>query len=533
MPNTGFRILLIEDDEAFAFLTKRSIAATGSGHSVTHVVRIEHALQELAGDEFDIVLTDLSLPDASGIESVELLRAFHPEMPIIVLTSLESEDPARAAIQAGAQDYIYKDLVTSVPLDLSIRHAIERQRIASENARLIEQQQVHRVQLKQQNERLQQLVETAHRFVDNVSHEFRTPLTVIREYASLMRDEVLGEINEEQAEFLDVIGYRVDDLNTMVDDMLDSSKLEVGLMTAHRESTSPIRIVERALSGLQLKAQVRGVKLGFDTADDLPDVFCDAEKAGRVITNLVSNALKFCDEDAGEVWVEVTHQPDTRDVRISVKDNGSGIDADGLSKLFERFRQLGTSTQSSTKGFGLGLNIARELVDLNYGKITVNSTVGKGSTFAFTIPVDDWAEVVRRFSTRLALKNVEASVVVVRASVDDPDETALREIDAFWRFTERHQDLIRMTSSGEWTLLIACQTDEIDAIIDRFHASHAQVSRNRPTPLPALSFEINSDYSPAEDVNELVNAACQKQCSPELPAGRKGWPLQPVQASDV
>lgn len=513
MSTTPLKILLIEDDAAFAFIVTQTVRSTGIGHHLTHVVRVEAALQELACDSYDVVLTDLTLPDARGIESVEKVRTFNPALPLIVLTSYESDEQAVLSLQAGAQDYICKDQMDPNVLGLSMWRAVERQKICAENARMCEELKLQRLQLKKKNERLQQLVETAHRFVDNVSHEFRTPLTVVREYASLMRDGVLGDINEEQAEFLDVIGYRVDDLNTMVDDMLDSSKLEVGLMGTHRESTHPDRIIERALSGLQLKAQVRDVDLQFESGDELPLVFCDPEKVGRVVTNLVSNAIKFCDQNDGRVQVSVTHSDGDPDIRISVTDNGQGIDQEGLSQMFDRFRQLGTSTQSSTKGFGLGLNIARELVDLNYGEINVDSVVGQGTTFSFTVPLDDWPEIVRRYSARMARKSPASSVTVVRAvAVDDQSEACLRDIDAFWRFTERQPDLIRMTTPAEWTLLIASDSSGIAHIIDRFKANHEQVSRNRPAPLPALTFDVAGCFVPADDMEQLIDAASPAAC---------------------
>lgn len=513
MINPALSILLIEDDETAAFLATRTIVGTGSDHKVTHVVRVEDALQELAHTPYDIVLTDLSLPDASGLESVDLLRTFNPDLPLIVLTSLESDEQALRALQAGAQDYICKHTMDAQILALAIRHSIQRQKITAENTRLISELETQRQQLKQKNERLQTLVETAHRFVDNVSHEFRTPLTVVREYASLMRDGVLGEISDEQAEFLDVIGYRVDDLNTMVDDMLDSSKLEVGLMGTHRIPTTVSQIIERSLSGLQLKAQVRGVELRFDSDNDLPEVFCDPEKVGRVMTNLVSNAIKFCDEEQGLVEVSVQHAFGDADVRISVIDNGPGIDEEGLSVMFDRFQQLGTSTQSSTKGFGLGLNIARELVDLNYGTISVNSIVGEGTTFSFTIPVNDWKEIIRRFAARLSRSNPRATVAVVHVeAVDDKSESCIRDIDAFWRFTEREPDLIRMTAPGEWTLLIACRPGELEHIIERFRSTHQQVSRNRPQPLPTLEFDNLGSFSLVDSIDWLLDAACHHPC---------------------
>jgi signal transduction histidine kinase len=464
----NLKILLIEDDDAFAYIIQRTVRKIGEEHSVRHVERISTALQELAADEFDVILTDLTLPDATKLEAIHSLQAFNRDLPVIVLTSMGSQRLSEKALQAGAQDYMVKDLVTPQLLERTMRHAIERQKVVVENTRLIAELETQQKQLNQKNERLQQLVETAHRFADNVSHEFRTPLTVIREYASLMRDEILGEINNEQAEFLEVIEYRVDDLNTMVDDMLDSSKLEAGIMGVHRVSTTPQEIVERPLTGLHLKAQVRGVELTYDADDSLPRVFCDPEKASRVVTNLVSNAIKFCDEEAGRVHVAAQHRPTTGDVEISVSDNGAGIDKEGLSQMFDRFRQLGTSTQSSTKGFGLGLNIVRELVDINYGTIDVESTLGEGTTIRFTIPVDDWPEIVRLSSARIAQNDPDASVVVVRIEADiSQSETGFgKDLEAFWRFTERQNDLIRKTSESEWTMLFPANIDQAETVIE-------------------------------------------------------------------
>jgi len=289
-------ILLIEDDEMFACVIQRMLKALSNRYAVVHVTRVSEAIRELDSGPFDVVLTDLTLPDAVRLESVELVRRARPDLPVVVLTLFESGELATEALQAGAQDFIVKDSASPLVLERALRNAIERQKMVSDNARLIATLKSQQAQLNRKNERLKQLIDTAHRFADNVSHEFRTPLTVIREYAALVREGLLGEVNEQQSEFMDVIVYRVEDLNRMVDDMLDSSKLEAGIMGMHRMPTTTGEIVQRPLAGLQLKAQVRGVELSCDADDDLPTVFCDAEKAGRVITNLVANAIKFTDD---------------------------------------------------------------------------------------------------------------------------------------------------------------------------------------------------------------------------------------------
>ena len=507
MTNDGLKILLIEDEVSFAWLVQRAC----SHHVVSHVIRVGNALQEMADSKFDVVLTDLTLPDASQLESVEKLRAYDPDIPLIVLTSLGSTQLAMETLKSGAQDFIVKDLMTKELLERSIRLAIERQRIAAENRRLVDSLEAQQRQLNEKNKRLSELVATAHRFTDNVSHEFRTPLTVIREYASIMRDGLVGEVNLEQTQFLEVIGYRVDDLSRMVDDMLDSSKLAAGIMGLHRVPTNPVEIIARPLDGLKLKARVRGVQLCFDKdhVDDLPQVFCDAEKAGRVLTNLVSNAIKFCDEGRGRVVVGLRNRPEDAAVEISVSDDGPGIDADDLKRMFDRFQQLDTTTQCSTKGFGLGLNIARELVHQNYGTIEVESELGEGTTFRFTLPVDDWRNIVRQYVTRVSRSESTARVAVVDVTLPDgPSASSAKDLDAFWRYTQRPTDLIRQTGPAKWTLLLAAERSTVNTAIARFEAAHAKINRSRPTALPTIVFDTVGCFVAGAESDALIHAAC-------------------------
>lgn len=507
--NDSLNILLVEDDADFAFVVKRMLRSLGASHAVEHVTRMSDALQHLSEQSFDIVLTDLTLPDAIRLESVKILRQSNPEIPLIVLTLLESAELASEALQSGAQDFIVKDAVSPLILERSIQNGIERQKMVGENSRLIATLKSQQLQLNRKNDRLKQLIDTAHRFADNVSHEFRTPLTVIREYAALVREGLLGDVNEQQSEFMDVIVYRVDDLNRMVDDMLDSSKLDAGIMGMHREPTNAADILKTALAGLQLKARVRGVELTCQVDEDLPMVFCDNEKAGRVITNLAANAIKFTDNGEGRVHLSICHKHTAGEVEISVTDNGPGINPEDLKRMYERFQQLGTSTQSSTKGFGLGLNIARELVELNYGSMTVESELDAGTTFRFTVPVDNWPEIVKRYSARLKMNTHYAGIVVMRVTtVGEFTDAGIRDMDSFWRFTERQTDLIRKTDTNEWTLLVACSRDEIDLAVDRFLSEHAEVSRNRPHPLPQLNFEELGCFN-ANDPEAILAVACE------------------------
>lgn len=501
------RILLIEDDDAFAILVRRILKKLDPNHVVDHVVRLSEGRDLLRSQAFDLVLTDLTLPDAAGLDAVEQVRSETPDIPVIVLTLLESTDLISAALKTGAQDFIVKDTITPPLLERSIQNAVERQKMVAENAHLIKRLKQQQRRLNEKNDRLEHLLETTQRFVDNVSHEFRTPLTVIREYASLMHEGVVGETTEQQDVFLSSIVCRVDDLNRMVDDMLDSSKLEAGIMGIHHAPAAAADIIAAPLHGLQLKAMARGIALTSELPEDLPGVFCDAEKAGRVVTNLVANALKFTRDNIGRVHVSARHLRDQGDIEFCIADNGPGISTQQQNLLFERFQQLGTSTVSSTKGFGLGLNIARELVELNYGQIRFESESGAGTSFFFTVPANNWTELVRRYCVRLQKDDRLSSILIVRIRSTSPITKAeLGSINAYWRFTQRQTDLVHQTDDAEWKLLAACDRDQVDLIVKRLRSSHAQVSRSRPDSLVALDFEPLGCFEP-NDIQAILEVA--------------------------
>ncbi|MFK7818072.1 MAG: ATP-binding protein [Planctomycetaceae bacterium] len=501
------RVLLVEDDDVFAMVVERCFKESPYNYKLTRAVTVDQGRDELQSGTFDVVMTDLTLPDARRLESVYALRNDAPDLPLVVLTLINSMELAAEAVQAGAQDFIVKDWVTHEVLDRSIQMAIERHKLVAENVMLINALKSRQLQLAQKNAQLRQLVDTAHRFADNVSHEFRTPLTVIREYASLVGDGLLGEVNPDQTEFMNVVTDRVDDLSRMVDDMLDSSKLQAGIMGMHRVPGTVSQIVESVMPSVSLKARLSHVELTYDSGLDCPIVFCDPEKAGRVLINLIANAIKFAKTENGSVHVGVRPTPESNEVEISVSDNGPGIAHEDCIHMFDRFRQLGTATQSSTKGFGLGLNIARELVDLNYGALTVDSVPGEGATFRFTLPIDNWPRVIQRYCERLSRNGHDNWIAVVQVNAELPlTEEQSHEMMAFWQFTQRATDLIRQVSDQSWMLLIACSFEGVERAIHMFESEHHAVSRNRPEPLPAIAFESLGCFS-ADQVEEVVAIA--------------------------
>jgi len=480
------RVLLIEDNLDDAVLMTHMLSKTQISFHVRHVETLADAREQLLGGSFDVILTDLSLPDSNGVESVMAIRQFAPTVPLVVLTGLNSDLVALEALKLGAQDYLTKDGATSDVLERAIRYAIQRQR----NTEMEECLQTLRASerlLARKNKHLARLNRTAHRFVDNVSHEFRTPLTVIMEYVSIVRDGLVGALNEKQLQLLDLSVDRTDDLNNMVNDMLDVSRLGAGILGINRISCRMEDIVEHVRPNLVRKAAIKKVTIEMVIDPALPAVYCDPEKIGRVLINLAVNAIKFSGQP-GHVRIHVGIDLLARQVVTSISDTGPGIDPLRLGELFKRFKQLGAESSGSTKGFGLGLNIAKDLVHLNFGEIRVESQVGVGSVFSFTVPIDDPLEVTKRYLGQAKKRSPEISLMEARLD-DAVEATVVDDVDAFLHRLLRRHDILFRAASRRWVLLLSASEAEVPLFLARSLEVLVNTNRNRPYgPLPEVTW---------------------------------------------
>jgi signal transduction histidine kinase len=371
------------------------------------------------------------------------------------------------------------------------------QRRTAEAERHADELRVAKKSLEEQNRRLRELYQTAHQFVDNVSHEFRTPLTVIKEYAAAIGEGLAGPTSPKQSEYLHTILNRVDDLTIMVNDLLDISRIEADLLRTSRRPCRVADIVDRVHSILERKAATHEVPFEVMLEPDLPLVYCDPEKVGRILINLVVNAVKFS-SPGSPVEVRAHLQPDRAEVIVDIRDHGPGIARENLEAIFERFKQIPGNVRRGTKGFGLGLNIVRELVGLNFGSITVNSELEQGSTFSFTVPVSDPAQLLPVYLSRVRLVRGPALLVsLLEAGVSsDFDATMLDEVQVFLEDSMRSTDLIFRTGPCRWLLVAATHEPRGRQIIQRLEQAHSDANRHRPgRPLADVSWGLEGTWS--------------------------------------
>lgn len=221
-------------------------------------------------------------------------------------------------------------------------------------------------------------------FYSTVSHELRTPVTSIRGALGLLEGGIVGDIPEGALEMVSIARSNCDRLIRLINDILDLRKIEAGKLELHVRELTAEDVVNVSLDGIQAMAVEAGVSLKSEFEESLPVMRGDHDRVVQVITNLVSNAIKFSSQ-GGTVTCAVT-QSQTGRMRFSVSDEGEGIPEDQISKLFQKFQQLDSSDSRPKGGTGLGLAISKAIVEKHGGTIGLESTVGKGTTFWFELP---------------------------------------------------------------------------------------------------------------------------------------------------
>jgi signal transduction histidine kinase len=221
-------------------------------------------------------------------------------------------------------------------------------------------------------------------FVSQVSHELRTPLTAIKGFTEMVRDGDAGDVNEEQQEYLTIVNANVDRLVALVNDLLDISRIESGHIELEVAPIDLTTIIDSVVATMRPLLDGKTQTLTLDLEPDLPLAIGDYDRVVQVITNLVSNAHKYT-QAGGLIHVRAERAGDL--VRVAVKDNGIGIPAEDVPKLFSRFFRVDTSLTREVGGTGLGLSIVKSFVESQGGTVSVDTELDHGSTFAFTLPV--------------------------------------------------------------------------------------------------------------------------------------------------
>jgi len=221
-------------------------------------------------------------------------------------------------------------------------------------------------------------------FVSLVAHELRTPMTAIRGYADMLAKGIVGPLNEQQRAFIQTIRSNVERMRILVSDLQDISRIETGQLRLEIKPTTLSDALEEALRAVEGQIEEKGQHLSVDIPPDLPPVQADPSRLAQILINLLSNAYKYTPE-GGRIGVRAW--VDGRFVRCAISDTGIGISPEDQARLFTKFFRADHPIVRDQPGTGLGLCIVKNLVELQGGEITVESRVGEGTTFTFSVPI--------------------------------------------------------------------------------------------------------------------------------------------------
>jgi signal transduction histidine kinase len=362
--------LIIDDDRAA--LTALQSLLIDEGYLVEQAGSGAEALAMVQVNPPDVVLTDLRMPEISGIRLCSKLHELNPELPVIVVTGMADTAAAVDALRAGAEDFLTKPVDVGALL-VSVERATKR-RAAN----------VEREQLRRRTDAMYQQTVAAVRaheeVLEVVSHDLRNPLGVIVMGAHRLRNLTteLGPSHEVGAIAASII-RNANLMEHLIADLLDESRVRTGRLSVLAE---PVSVNELLASAAELRplAQRKGIVIRVAALERDRLIDCDRLRMIQVLDNLLGNAIKFSPNDSTVTLCSATVEGG---VRFSVRDQGPGISPAAIARIFERFWQ---SKEASTGGIGLGLYIVRGIVETHGGKISVESKLGVGTVFHVFIP---------------------------------------------------------------------------------------------------------------------------------------------------
>ncbi len=380
------RLVIVAAHAADSDFIKSTLQSSGGAYLILEATTLEQAARMVRADKLiDIILCDVTLPDAKALKTFQRLKRVAANLPVVFLAGKDEEDLAISALQKGAEDYLLKGQFDQSTLVRSIRYAMERKKYQHEvqtarsNSRAL---RLHSQMLKEKAAHLQALGEAKDDFIALASHQLRTPVSGVRQYISMLREGYFGDLTDAQKQMLDVAYESSDRQLRIVDDLLKVARVDSGYFELKKSQTDLVSVVKEVISEHTQQIELKQQRLQFKTVR--PEIMANIDVAQFriVIENLLDNAHRYT--PAGKtINITIGYKPGR--AIIDVKDEGVGISKSDLQKLFQKFRRIINPLSETFGGTGLGLYWAKRIIDLHGGSLEAFSTVGKGSIFSVSL----------------------------------------------------------------------------------------------------------------------------------------------------
>ncbi len=328
------------------------------------------------GADYQIIVSDLEMPGMHGLDLIKNLRKSGNDTPIIVLTGNKDVSIALTALKNGANEYVVKDENIGDTVSTAIESALERKRLIDQNAQLI----IHLTQAKEEAEKANCAKSD---FLAKMSHDLKTPLNGIMGFAQLLLTDEDEPPSEWYKESLEQISKAGNHLLELINQILDLAAIEAGKIKVVIEDINVIPIIKESLVLIKPTASKREIEIVERIGHESLFVAGDSLRVKQVLLNLLSNGVKY-NSKGGTLTVTLEKTADK--ARIHVRDTGPGIPEDKMEDLFDSFNRLGAE-KTGVEGTGIGLNICKSFIDLMNGSLDIESKVGEGSCFSFSLPL--------------------------------------------------------------------------------------------------------------------------------------------------
>jgi two-component system sensor histidine kinase/response regulator len=366
------RVLIVDDEESLADALSEFLSMRG--YEVNTAMNPRQALALIHEKAFSVVVSDLRLPGMNGVELLEHVMDVDPETIVIIMTGYASVQSAVDALKKGAYDYVVKPFSVH-ELEQTLRLGLERRKLSKEN-----------LELSHLMRKLVEIDQMKSDIISSVSHEFRTPLMSLKGYLSMLAQfsDTGTPIGVAEKKWLQAMKDNLGRLEMLILNLLLTTEGNTGGLIIADDDLSVTDLVKESISRFDILARSREVEIAVQSTSEAR-VRGDAEKLGVAISNLVENAIKF-NLDSGSVEISVSDTSSPDGVRVAVSDTGVGMPQGKISSMFDCFTQQDMTRTRRFNGAGLGLPVARMIVEAHGGRIEVESKPGKGSTFFVWLP---------------------------------------------------------------------------------------------------------------------------------------------------